>query len=233
MPSVWKCCTTGDIFTEMSPLMIFHFWDWMNSMRKRNGCRCEWMCQLDWDGGMIWVSVSHWLLQSRTGCEMLSVWKCCDMVTFLTEMSPLVIFLLWLNEQLAEVNGFMCGWVVSAELRWRDDLSIGFRTDFCKAERLKCLVCENVTTGDIFTEMSPLGDIFYCGWMNSMLKWMNACVNGCVSWIEMEEWSEYRFRIDCCKAEKAGIQSCLKMSQTGDILTYMSPLVIFLLWLNE
>ena len=76
MPSVWKC---HDMVTFL--LKCHHLWyfycGWINSLLEMNGFMCGELCQLDWDGGMIWVSVSHWFLQSRKA-EMPSVWKCCD-----------------------------------------------------------------------------------------------------------------------------------------------------------
>ena len=187
------------------------------------------MCQLDWDVGMIWVSVSHWLLQSRKA-EMPSVWKCHDWGHLYWNVTTCDISNV--AEWIACWSEWMHVWMdVSAGLRWRDDLSFGFALIFAKQKGWNAF---SVKMSRLVTFLLKCHHLwyFYCGWMNSMLRWMDSCVESCVSWIEMEGWSEYRFRIDCCKAERLKWFQCENVT-TGDIFTEMSPLVIFLMWLNE
>ena len=137
---------TGDIFTEMSPLVIFLLWIvWI-------ACWSEWMHRVD--GFVSWIEMEGWSEYrfridycKAQKAEMPSVWKCHDWWHFYWYVTTWWYFYCgWMNSML-KMNGFMCGWVVSAGLRCRDDLSIGFVLIFAKQERLKCLQRGNVTTG--------------------------------------------------------------------------------------
>ena len=135
-------------------------------------------------------------------------------------------------EWIACWSEWMHEWLnASAGLRWRDDLSTGFALNIAMQTGWNA-ICVKMSQLVTFLLKCHYWWYFYWDWMNSMLRWMDSFVESCVSWIEMEGWSQCRFRIDYCKPTMLECNLCENVT-AGDILTKMSPLVIFLLGLNE
>ena len=194
----WNVFGVKMSWLETFLLKCHHWWyfscGWMNSMLKgMNVCA---------NGFVSWIEMEGWSeYRFRIDCckaeqaELPSMWKCHDWWHFLWKCHDWWHFY-WnvttcdisiVVEWIACWSEWMFVWMdVSAGLRWRDDLSIGFALIIAKQEKLKCRLCENVTTGDIFTEISQLLIFLMSDWMNSLLK-MNGfmCGDVCVSWIEM------------------------------------------------
>ena len=130
--SLWKCCDNMWLFLLKCHHLWYFYCGWTNSLLDVNGFMCGELCKLDWDGGMIWVSVSHWFLQSRKA-EMPCVWKCHDGWHFYWNVTTRDIF--FVVEWIACWSEWMHVWMdVSAGLRWRNNLSIVFALPIAKQE---------------------------------------------------------------------------------------------------
>ena len=223
-----KNVTTGDIFSEMSRVVIFMLW--LTDLHAEvNAFMREQVYQLDIDGGMIRVPFLHWLLHCKKG-GMHTLWKCNDRWHFQRNVTSGDIY--------AMVDWFVCwgecvhAWTsVSAGFRWRDDQSTLFALIVALQKGWNAY---SVKMSRLVTFTAKCHDWWYLcyGWLICMLRWVRSCLNRCVSWIRMKGWSEYPFCIDCCIAKRVKCILCKNVT-TGDIFSEMSRLVIFMLWLTD